>query len=99
MGKDKLQVRGRFLVKFPLVGVPVVPHINGTLIIGLLDVGNLVVQQSSGEHCMKSVFGRLSCSGGEGTWGVFFRILWLIGLIFELRIGLVFQYTQLQLMS
>ena len=27
------------------------------------------------------------------------KILWLIGLIFELRIGLVFQYTQLQLRS
>ena len=27
------------------------------------------------------------------------KILWLIGLIFELRVGLVLQYTQLQLRS
>ena len=27
------------------------------------------------------------------------KILWLVGLIFELRIGLVFQYTKLQLRS
>ena len=27
------------------------------------------------------------------------KILWLLGLIFELRVGLVFQYTQLQLKS
>ena len=92
-------MRGGGFGKISFSGVPLVPHASGTVIIGLLDVGNLVVQQSSGKHCMKSVFGRFSCSGGEGTWGGFFRILWLIVLIFELRIGLVFQYTQLQLMS
>ena len=55
VGKDKLQVRGGGFGKISFSGVPLVPHASGTVIIGLLDVGNLVVQQSSGKHCMKSV--------------------------------------------